>query len=352
MACLPRFIAISISATGGGDEADGKENPEAHLGFADGVIAFGEPGCDAVGGGGEGHGESVADDVSQCNKTTVIGIPVIWRSDNLDGESVVEGESTETNHSHEELSFVINTTPWFECLQPRSPWRRHHQDFDVFDMSFLLFRVWCRSRSDNALNIPPRACIQLSQPLAALVEEENVVDKLDRKCFTDTGAQGMDDTSSHKTSIGSSLRSAEQTKNKLEYRDKSTENLETVRTTAGPQHGIRVGHKTRSFGDRNAKLLAVDLQIDRWSHECAVAEERGHWGLEGSPSPTTECTCEQDDVRDGVKQIRSTGNVSTYISSRFGTKIFFDQGFPVSLRYENAEVMREEYLYAPQLWGL
>lgn len=55
--------------------------------------------------------------------------------------------------------------------------------------------------------------------------------------------------------------------------------------------------------------------------------------------------------RNQNQQIRSTGNISTYISSPSGTKILFDQGFPVSLRYENAEVMRE-YLYAPQTVGL
>lgn len=56
----------------------------------------------------------------------------------------------------------------------------------------------------------------VSQSLAALVEEENVIHELDGKCFADTRAQCMDDTSSHETSIRSSLRSAEQAKHKLE----------------------------------------------------------------------------------------------------------------------------------------
>lgn len=49
---------------GGGDEADGEEHPEAHFGFADGVVAGGEPGGYAVGGRGERYSEGVADDVA------------------------------------------------------------------------------------------------------------------------------------------------------------------------------------------------------------------------------------------------------------------------------------------------
>ena len=48
-----------------------------------------------------------------------------------------------TQHGHKELGFMVNTTPWFECLEPRSSWWRHGNDFDVFGVSLFAIGVWC-----------------------------------------------------------------------------------------------------------------------------------------------------------------------------------------------------------------
>ena len=47
------------------------------------------------------------------------------------------------------------------------------------------------------------------------MEEEDVVDELDRKGFADTRAKSMDDSSSHEASIRCSLRCTEKAKYEL-----------------------------------------------------------------------------------------------------------------------------------------
>jgi hypothetical protein len=48
-------------------------------------------------------------------------------------------------HGHEELGLVIDTTPWFQSLDPGSSRWCQSDDLDVFVMSFLVVgvRCWC-----------------------------------------------------------------------------------------------------------------------------------------------------------------------------------------------------------------
>lgn len=98
----------------------------------------GEARSETIRTAGERNGERVSNDVAESNQTGVDRVPVVWRLNDLERESVVEGEGTETDvdtersndpeygrdeevgegaeHSHEELGLVVDSAPRLESL--------------------------------------------------------------------------------------------------------------------------------------------------------------------------------------------------------------------------------------------
>lgn len=115
------------------------------------------------------------------------------------------------------------------------------------------------------------------------MNEEDVVDKLDRKCFTNTGSKRMENTASHQRGIGVALRAANKPSSELlesvqssslmaEYthdedgskHDGTTANLEVRWNQKQGSKAIcqvRVRHEARSLYWSDVKFFRVDANV-------------------------------------------------------------------------------------------